>query len=127
MNLRRIRALFFDVPKQAKLAYCLLRDGRVPVAPKAALLAAGGLIASPIDLPAWIPLVGELDLLALGLLATRVFIDACPEDLVQEHRAAIARGESRFDTDVARARTAALQSASRTFDRWRAARAARST
>ena len=118
--LRRIRTLVFDVPRQAKLAYCLLRDPRVPPAPKAALLGAAGLIASPLDLPAWVPLVGELDVLALGVLATRVFIDACPEELVAEHREAIANRQSRFDVDFRAARTVAIDSALRTYDRWRA-------
>ena len=85
---------------QAKLAYCLLRDERVPTAPKAALLAALGVIVSPIDLPAWIPVVGELDMLALGVLAVKVFVEACPEELVHEHRRAMDRGESLFDRDL---------------------------
>ncbi len=48
-----------EVPKHGKLAYCLLRDERVPRAPKAVLLAALGVIVSPIDFPAWIPVLGE--------------------------------------------------------------------
>src|SRR5919202_2289023 len=99
-SLARVRALLFDIPTHAKLTYCLLRDDRVPAAPKAALLAALGLIVSPVDLPAWIPVVGELDMLALGVLAVKVFVEACPEDLVREHRRAMDRGESVFDRDM---------------------------
>jgi uncharacterized membrane protein YkvA (DUF1232 family) len=58
------------------------------------------LIAGPIDVPAWIPVVGELDMLALAVLAVKVFIEACPEELVQEHRAAMKRKDSIADRDL---------------------------
>jgi uncharacterized membrane protein YkvA (DUF1232 family) len=96
----RARSLIFEVPRYGKLAYCLLRDERVPKAPKAALLTSLGLIASPLDLPAWIPIVGEFDVLALGVLAVRVFVESCPEELVREHEAALATGTSAFDRDL---------------------------
>ena len=99
MNFTRVRTLLSDVPRQFKLAYCLFRDERVPAAPKAALVAALGVILGPLDLPAWIPVLGELDLLALGILAVKVFIDACPEEVVEEHRAALKAHQSVFDED----------------------------
>ncbi len=99
MNFTRVRTLIGDVPRHAKLAYCLLRDDRVPAAPKAALLAALGVIIGPLDVPAWVPVLGELDMLALGVLAVKVFVDACPEELVEEHRAALKAGTSTFDDD----------------------------
>ena len=89
-----------EVPKNGKLAYCLLRDERVPRAPKAVLLAALGVIVSPIDFPAWIPVLGELDMLALGVLAVKTFIEACPEDIRREHEAALAAKDSIFDRDM---------------------------
>jgi uncharacterized membrane protein YkvA (DUF1232 family) len=104
MNFTRVRTLLSDVPRHAKLAYCLLRDDRVPAAPKAALLGALGVIVSPLDVPAWVPVLGELDILALGVLAVKVFVDACPEALVDEHRAALKAGTSIFDDDWRAAR-----------------------
>jgi uncharacterized membrane protein YkvA (DUF1232 family) len=104
VNLARVRTVVLEVPRNAKLAYCLLRDDRVPAAPKVALTGAIALIVSPIDLPAWIPVIGELDMLALAVLAVKVFIEACPEPLVQEHRAAIKRKESIVDRDLRRLR-----------------------
>jgi len=98
--LARAKALLIDLPGRGKLAYCLLRDDRVPKAPKAAVLAALGVIVSPIDLPAWIPVLGELDMLALGLLAVETFIEACPAELRREHEAALAAKESVWDRDV---------------------------
>ena len=85
-HLARVRALLFDVPRTAKLAYCLLRDERVPRGPKLAVGAALGLVLSPLDLPGWIPVIGDLDILALAVLAVRVFVESCPEELVEAHR-----------------------------------------
>ncbi|MDQ6919352.1 MAG: hypothetical protein M3Z98_08340 [Candidatus Dormibacteraeota bacterium] len=99
LKFARVRALLMDVPRNGKLGYCLLRDDRVPMAPKVALVGALGVIVSPLDLPAWIPVVGELDMLALGILAVKVFVESCPDELVREHSAAIKAGTSRFDRD----------------------------
>ncbi|MEP7104269.1 MAG: hypothetical protein ABI838_00295 [Chloroflexota bacterium] len=99
MNFTRVRTLLSDVPTHAKLAYCLLCDERVPAAPKAALAAALVVIVGPLDIPAWIPVMGELDMLALGILAVKVFVDACPEAIVEEHRAALKARRSIFDDD----------------------------
>jgi uncharacterized membrane protein YkvA (DUF1232 family) len=96
----RAKEILVDVPRHGKLAYCLLRDNRVPAAPKAILVGALGLIVSPIDFPAWIPVVGELDMLALAILAVETFIAACPEDVRREHEAAIQAKESVFDRDL---------------------------
>ena len=109
LSFTRVRTFLLDVPKHAKLAYCLLRDDRVPAAPKAALMGALGLVVSPIDFPAWIPVLGELDLLALSILAVKVFVDACPDELVAEHEAALKRGDSQFDDDWRGATVAARE------------------
>jgi uncharacterized membrane protein YkvA (DUF1232 family) len=95
----RVTQVVIEVPKHGKLAYCLLRDERVPRAPKAVLLGALALIVSPIDLPGWVPLFGELDMLALALLAVETFISACPEEIRREHEAALAAKTSTFDRD----------------------------
>jgi uncharacterized membrane protein YkvA (DUF1232 family) len=96
----RAKEILFDVPRHGKLAYCLLRDERVPLAPKAVLLGALGVIVSPLDLPAWIPVLGELDMLALAILAVETFVAACPDDVRREHEAAIKAKESIFDRDM---------------------------
>jgi uncharacterized membrane protein YkvA (DUF1232 family) len=115
----RAKELLVDVPRHGKLAYCLLRDERVPAAPKAVLLAALGVIVSPLDIPAWIPVLGEFDMLALGILAVETFIEACPEDLRQEHQAAIKAKESIFDRDWRDTTGAARYAAGRMFNRAR--------
>lgn len=120
----RARSLLFEVPRNGKLAYCLLRDERVPRAPKAALLGALGLLVSPVDLPAWIPIVGELDMLALGLLAVKVFIEACPEPIVREHEEALDSKTSVFDDDVRSLLGLARDQAGTAVVRWRTRRTA---
>jgi uncharacterized membrane protein YkvA (DUF1232 family) len=121
-NFARIRDFVVEVPRQAKLAYCLLRDERVPAAPKAAVLTALGIIVSPLDFPAWVPVLGELDMLALGILAVKVFVEACPEELVKEHRRALERGESVFDRDFRLAVANAREQAAGLVYRWRGRR-----
>jgi len=115
----RAKELLVDVPRHGKLAYCLLRDERVPSAPKAVLLAALGVIVSPLDIPAWIPVLGEFDMLALGILAVETFIEACPEDLRQEHQKAIKAKESIFDRDWRDTTGAARYAAGRIVNRVR--------
>ena len=117
--LSRAKEVLLDVPRHGKLAYCLLRDDRVQAAPKALLLGALGVIVSPIDFPAWVPVLGELDMLALGVLAVRTFIEACPEEVRREHEAALKAGESIFDRDVRDTVGAAREGAGNVFKRIR--------
>ena len=100
-RLRALKNLFLDVPRQLRLAYCLVRDPRVPVGPKAGVIAALGLAINPVvDLADLIPLVGELDALAVSMLALRVFIALCPSEVVADQERLIAEHRSRFDDDV---------------------------
>jgi uncharacterized membrane protein YkvA (DUF1232 family) len=112
-SLARAREVLFEVPRTGKLAYCLMRDRRVPLGPKIATGIAVGLVVSPLDVPAWVPVIGDLDMLALGILAVKVFVDACPEKVVEEHRDALEVGESVFDRDLQVALTLARESVRR--------------
>jgi len=118
--LSRAKEVLIEVPRHGKLAYCLLRDPRVPKAPKAAVLGALALIVSPIDFPAWIPVVGELDMLALAVLAVTTFIEACPEDIRREHQRALEAGDSVFDRDFQDTVSAAREGGGRLAGRIRA-------
>ncbi len=118
--LARAKEVLVDVPRHGKLAYCLLRDPRVPAAPKAAVLGALALIISPIDFPAWVPVLGELDMLALGVLAVKTFIEACPEEVRREHEQALEAGESVFDRDLRDTVAAAREGSGRLAKRIRA-------
>lgn len=116
----RAMQLLVEVPKHGKLAYCLMRDERVPAVPKAALIGALTLILSPVDLPAWVPLVGELDMLALAILAVETFIEACPEEIRHEHQKALDAKTSVFDHDLQDTFSAARDGVSRIVRRVRA-------
>ena len=118
--LSRAKEVLIEVPRHGKLAYCLLRDERVPAAPKALLLGALVVIVTPLDFPAWVPLLGELDVLALGVLAVKTFIEACPEDVRREHEAALKAGNSVFDRDVQDTVAAAREGTGQLVDRVRA-------
>jgi uncharacterized membrane protein YkvA (DUF1232 family) len=117
--LSRAKEILFDVPRRGKLTYCLLRDDRIPAAPKAALLAALGLIVSPLDFPAWIPVIGEMDMLALGILAVETFIEACPEDIRREQEALLKAKESVWDRDVRDTMSIARRGVDRVIERIR--------
>jgi uncharacterized membrane protein YkvA (DUF1232 family) len=100
-RLRFLKRLAIDLPRQARLAYCLMRDSRVPMRTKIAFGAAIAVIVTPfVDLPAAIPVVGELDMVALSLLAVRLFIAACPDDVVIDVGQQILEGRSVFDEDL---------------------------
>ncbi|HZB97602.1 MAG TPA: hypothetical protein VE219_03285 [Candidatus Sulfotelmatobacter sp.] len=102
--IRRVRffkRLLADLPRQLRLAYCLLRDPRVPVRNKTIFAVAMGAILTPfIDLPEVVPFVGELDVLALTLLALKVFISSCPDEVVKENEQLIIEQRSPFDEVV---------------------------
>jgi len=117
--LSRAKTVLFDVPRHGKLAYCLMRDERIPAAPKAVLLGALGVIVSPLDFPAWIPVVGELDMLALGILAVETFIEACPQEIRREHEDLLKMNQSVWDRDVRDTVAAARHGVGRLVDRIR--------
>jgi uncharacterized membrane protein YkvA (DUF1232 family) len=77
--------------KNARLAWRLLTDGRVPRGVK--LLVPGlalGYMLFPADLlPDFVPLLGQLDDAAVLALGLKFFIDMCPPGLVKQHRDAI--------------------------------------
>ena len=98
---RILQQLFLELPRNLKLAYCLAYDPRVPVLNKVALATALTVIVTPfIDVPDWIPVAGELNMIALTVLATHLFIATADERLVAEHETLIANRSSRFDQDV---------------------------
>jgi len=100
-RLRSLKRLVVDLPRQLRLAYCLMRDPRVPAYTKALFAGALAIVATPvIDIPMAIPVVGELDAIALTLLALRFFIAACPRYVVAEQEQLILEQRSRFDEDV---------------------------
>ncbi len=98
----RLLAVFArDLPHFGELAYCLMKDPRISLPKKMALAATLAAIYSPfVDLPASLPLVGELDVLALTLLALKLFVSSCPRDVVAFHEQQLASGQSSLHMDL---------------------------
>lgn len=95
------------LPTYARLVWALARDGRVPLRHKAVLGGVAAYLVLPIDLiPDWVPLVGELDDLAVLLFGADWFIRNAPSDVVDEHLARIARDEDVLARDLDRAEAA---------------------
>ena len=80
-------SLFANLMDYVRLSWRLLNDRRVPGWVKAIPVLAVLYFLSPIDLiPDWaIPGLGELDDLAVLLLALKMFVDLSPDGAVREH------------------------------------------
>lgn len=91
-----------DVIIYAKLIWSLMTDKRVNFFLK--LLPVGALIylVSPIDLVSGmvLPVIGALDDAAIIWIGTSLFINLCPEAVVEEHMLALHKGRSRNWQDL---------------------------
>jgi uncharacterized membrane protein YkvA (DUF1232 family) len=80
-----LQALLFDL----RLAARLLREPAVPTVAKAVVPLALLYLVSPIDvLPDFLPVLGQLDDLAIAYVALKFFVRICPPAAVAFHRAA---------------------------------------
>lgn len=71
-----------------RLVSALLLDERVPLSAKAVPGLAAAYILSPLDLiPGWVPILGQLDDLAIAMLAVQTFKRMVPPALLVEHQA----------------------------------------
>jgi uncharacterized membrane protein YkvA (DUF1232 family) len=86
--------------KQARLAWRLWTDGRVPGWVKLIPAAAIIYFLSPIDLiPDWaLPGLGEVDDVVVLLLALKAFVDLSPPGVVREHLETLMGKKRRRDT-----------------------------
>jgi uncharacterized membrane protein YkvA (DUF1232 family) len=76
--------------RSARLSWRLVRDPRTPLRHKLLLAAAIGLIVSPINwIPSFIPVLGQMEDLALLALAFNIFLRRVPADVRLEHEAAL--------------------------------------
>jgi uncharacterized membrane protein YkvA (DUF1232 family) len=84
--------MFRSLLRSARLSWRLLRDSRTPLGLKLFLAGAVLLIVSPINwIPSFIPVLGQMEDLALLALALNVFLKRVPRDIRAEHEAALAR------------------------------------
>jgi len=78
-----------------RLAVRLLREPAVPLVVKSLPFAAVLYVVSPLDfIPDVLPVIGEIDDLAIVLLGLKVFLRLCPAAVTAFHREAIARGRA---------------------------------
>ncbi len=77
------------LPNLVRLSLRLLQDPRVPIGNKVAGVGAIVLVLSPIDIPGWVPVLGQaLDAFLILTILER-FIHAAPRAVVEEHIAAL--------------------------------------
>jgi uncharacterized membrane protein YkvA (DUF1232 family) len=92
------------LPRYIRLVWARLRDGRVPAQQKLILVGVGAYVILPIDLiPDFVPVLGQLDDLAVVLLGLDLFIRSAPADLVEEHLAKISQDKDQLSRDIATA------------------------
>jgi uncharacterized membrane protein YkvA (DUF1232 family) len=72
-------ALVKRMPRYAKLAWSLARDPSLSRARRAAVMAGAAYVVSPIDLvPGFIPVAGQLDDVAVAIVAIRLALNGMP-------------------------------------------------
>jgi uncharacterized membrane protein YkvA (DUF1232 family) len=104
MTLTVLLKLARAVPKYGRLVYSLYRDPKAPRRWKIGLALSVGLIVTPfVNIPEVVPVLGEMETVALLILAVRSSLRFVPEELIAEHEAAIAAGTSYFHRDMHRA------------------------
>ena len=103
-NAKEALDLVRKLPTYIRLVWALLRDPRVPVTRKGLLVLLAGYLINPIDIiPDFIPVLGQLDDVAVTLLVLDVFIRSAPKEVVDEHLARISRNEDDLRRDLAQA------------------------
>ena len=94
-------ALIKRLPNYARLAWTLARDPRLSRARRAALLAAAAYVASPIDVvPGVIPVVGQLDDMAIALGAIKLALSGLDPQARVARLAGAGLTQADLDADV---------------------------
>jgi len=89
------------LPTYARLVWGLARDPRVPTQQKLVLGAMAAYLAFPLDIiPDFIPVLGQLDDVAVLLLGLDWFIRNAPPDVVEEHMTRIAKHDDTLAHDL---------------------------
>ena len=77
--------LVLRLPSVVRLSYHLFLDDRVPREAKAVTLGVIGLVLSPIDVPGWVPVIGQIGDALVIVNVLDAFIMAAPRHVVREH------------------------------------------
>ena len=101
-SLRPFGGTISRLPAYVKLGRALLSDPRISRPRKVALGAAVGYAISPIDLvPGFIPIAGQLDDIAVVLIALRVALGGLPAGAAAQHLESAGLTTRTIDTDLA--------------------------
>jgi uncharacterized membrane protein YkvA (DUF1232 family) len=105
----RVAATLRRMPAYLKLSWRLARDPLLSRARRAAVIAAAGYLASPIDLvPGVIPVVGQLDDIAFAIAALKLALAGLDPARRREHLQSVGLGDDDLSQDL---RTAVVASA----------------
>ena len=102
-------ALVRRLPAYGRLAWALARDPKLSRVRRAAVLAAAGYVVSPIDLvPGIIPVLGQLDDLAVALVAIRFALDGLKPEVRTQRLAAVGLSPADVEADLRTTRQIAV-------------------
>lgn len=97
----RLAAMLRRLPAYLRLSWRLAKDPLVGRVRRAAVVAAAGYLASPIDLvPGVLPVVGQLDDLAVALAAIRIALAGLDAERRQAHLAAVGLRDGDLTDDL---------------------------
>lgn len=86
----KLAGWFKDAFREFQLSWQLLFDPDVPMSSKVIPLLTAAYFIMPVDLLPDLALgLGQLDDLAIILIGLKLFVDVCPPDIVEKHRATI--------------------------------------
>lgn len=81
-----IRNVVTSLPDIAKLLWRTVRDDRVPLVVRGAIVGVAAYLALPFDVvPDWVPLLGQLDDFIVITLGLRTLLRRVPEPVLTEH------------------------------------------
>lgn len=82
----RVRGALKALPNLGKLLFRLARDPRVPKRNKILFGLIGAYLVVPLDvIPDWLPGIGQLDDIALAIVALDAMLNHVDRDVLQEH------------------------------------------
>ncbi len=100
-NVNEAVAAARKLPTYARLVWDLARDPRVPRKQKLVLGGLAAYLAFPLDIiPDFIPVIGQMDDIAVLILGLDWFIKNAPPEVVEEHMARIAARDDTLSKDL---------------------------
>lgn len=89
----QMRGLLMFLPHFLRVFWRLMHDARVSMLAKSVpFLGVLTLMSPPLLELDFIPIIGELDWILVGIICLKIFIWLCPPDVVREHVSNVARG-----------------------------------